>query len=560
MNTPSSISISGLEDRPNGLALVEQAIQLLRWRGGAALVDYYIGTLPFVLGLLFFWSDMSRNPFARWYCGSAAAGLALLFIWMKLWQVRFGYRLDCVLQEIPASKWSRGQWISIAARQAGLQATGWILIPLACLATLPAAWVYAFYQNLTVMDGPGQKHAKSLIAGGRQQALLLPGQNHLMLTVMTLFMLVILANTAILLILAPQMAQRLLGIETIFTLSGFHLLNTTFLTVICGLTYLCVDPVIKAAYVLRCYSGRTRRTGEDIRNKLKHTIAAAVIAAVVIPIWGPPSAAAGQTPEVHTVERAELPAPEYARQLDRAIDQVLRQRHFTWRMPRETEARKPSTGTWLENTIEWIIDGLSTVLRTVGGWIERFWKWLTDRLPKIEKPTGDMVENWHDPIKAGFYLMGGVVLACLLWWLRTHLKSRRSDRSGSQAHVAVQPVDLSDESVTARDLPAERWLTLASEMIAKEDLRRALRALYLAVLALLADQGRVVIARFKTNQDYYTELARRQHNESELLNRFDRCRKAYDRVWYGMHAVSTDQVNQFKAHQERIADLVRPTA
>ena len=82
---------------PTGLTLAEQAVHLLRRSGAPALLAYYTGSLPFALGLLYFWSDMSRNPMADQYCGPAAAGLALLFIWMKYWQVRFCRRLTWLL-------------------------------------------------------------------------------------------------------------------------------------------------------------------------------------------------------------------------------------------------------------------------------------------------------------------------------------------------------------------------------------------------------------------------------------------------------------------------------
>lgn len=68
MSELSPSAAFSLEARPNGLILAEQAVFLLRRRGAPALFAYYIGTFPFVLGLLFFWSDMSRNPFGRWYC------------------------------------------------------------------------------------------------------------------------------------------------------------------------------------------------------------------------------------------------------------------------------------------------------------------------------------------------------------------------------------------------------------------------------------------------------------------------------------------------------------
>ena len=36
------------------------------------------------------------------------------------------------------------------------------------------------------------------------------------------------------------------GVETTFTKSGANLLSSTFLAVCLGLTYLCVDPIMKA--------------------------------------------------------------------------------------------------------------------------------------------------------------------------------------------------------------------------------------------------------------------------------------------------------------------------
>ena len=36
-----------------------------------------------------------------------------------------------------------------------------------------------------------------------------------------------------------------------------------------SLTYLCVDPILKAAYALRCFYGRSLQSGEDLKAELK---------------------------------------------------------------------------------------------------------------------------------------------------------------------------------------------------------------------------------------------------------------------------------------------------
>jgi hypothetical protein len=568
----------GLDGQPSGLILAEQAIHLLRCCGGAALAEYYIGTLPFVLGLLFFWSDMSRNPFARWYCAPAAAGLALLFIWMKLWHVRFGRRIGSELQHEPRPKWTIGQWLAIAARQAGLQATGWLALPLAALIMLPLAWTYAFYQNLTVIDGPQWADTKALMAEAKRQATRSPMQNHVMLTVISLFGLVVLGNLAIFLILVPQLLQKLLGIETVFTLSGLHLLNTTFLAVVISLTYLCLDPVVKTAYVIRCYLGRSRHTGEDIRQGLKTHAAmiAAILAAVLIFEAAPlkaqqnptgddaatyPSTSPPYGPDIEEDQTTHAaPDPAYAGQLDAAIDKVLQQRRFAWRLAREKVEKPPETDTWQGKISKWIFGTLAGGGRTIGGWLKRFWEWLTKWLPKTERPVNENAGRWRGMVKTGVYVLVGVLFVTLLWWLRNRLIMRRRNRPSNLETAEIKPIDLADETITARDLPADEWLIMAAEMLAKEDLRQALRAFYLALLAVLADHGWVVIARHKTNQDYYLELTRRQRNAPELLSLFDLCRQAYDRAWYGMHPVSSKQIAQFKTHHERIVVLVHSAA
>ncbi len=64
------------------VSLVEEGSQLLRCLPLSVLAAYIVGTLPFVLGLLFFWSDMSRSALAPRHCSAGALGLGLLFVWM----------------------------------------------------------------------------------------------------------------------------------------------------------------------------------------------------------------------------------------------------------------------------------------------------------------------------------------------------------------------------------------------------------------------------------------------------------------------------------------------
>ena len=80
--------------------------------------------------------------------------------------------------------------------------------------------------------------------------------------------------------------------------------------------------------------------------------------------------------------------------------------------------------------------------------------------------------------------------------------------------------DLTDENVKADDLSTNRWLTLAGELAEKGELRLAMRALYLATLAHLADREMITIEVYKSNREYERELKRRAHEHQELLSIF----------------------------------------
>lgn len=171
--------------------------------------------------------------------------------------------------------------------------------------------------------------------------------------------------------------------------------------------------------------------------------------------------------------------------------------------------------------------------------------------------TGD----YRGLIRWIFYALGFGLALWLLFWMVRWFKQSRPVLSGDVAvDEGAMDIDLSDERITAEDLPLDRWLAMAREMADRKDFRRSLRALYLSVLAQLADHQRVKIARYKSNRDYANELARRAHAEPELLKVFDWCINVFERSWYGMHPVDRQRLDQFMDHQKRIAALVQPTA
>ena len=96
-------------------------------------------------------------------------------------------------------------------------------------------------------------------------------------------------NLAVVVILVPQLVESFLGIETVFARDAASALNTTVAAVVCAMAYLIMDPLVKAAYALRCFYGESIRTGADLKAALRAAEANADTAAA-------PDASTGSKP------------------------------------------------------------------------------------------------------------------------------------------------------------------------------------------------------------------------------------------------------------------------
>lgn len=544
--------------------LIEEAVELLRAASPAALASYYLGALPFMLGLLYFWADMSRSALAHQYLVEAALGLAGLFLWMKFWQAVFVRGLRAALAGAPLPPLDFARCRRLLLAQSALQPTGLFLVPLASLPVLPLAWVFAFYQNLTVLADAEDPGLRSLLRRAARHSALWPAQNHLLLTILSGFGLCICLNWATVCFFLPQLVKMLLGVESVFTRSGLSLLNTTFFAVMSGLAYLCVDPILKAAYTLRCFYGDSLRSGEDLKADLRRFQLAAPVLACLLLTLAPlhsglaansavvPPPATGNLPPQQAAPAPNPPAANLSpTAFEAAIQDVLQQQKYAWRMPREQVGASEGTkrgllGRFLERA--WT--SFFRCLNKVAGWLDR---WLRKLFPPESGATGGSSgHSWLRLLQVLLYgLIAAAVAALVLLIVRAW--RRRRHASVRLPTDPIQPApDLTDESIDAHQLPEQGWMKLARELWQRGELRLALRAFYLASLAHLAGRNLLRLEKSKSNREYERELRRRGHSFPELLALFGENVLVFDRIWYGLQALDTELVGQFAANVDRI--------
>jgi hypothetical protein len=534
------------KNQKSALRIIEEAVHLLRTAPLFLLSVYYLGSVPFILGLLYFWADMSRSAHAHEYSAAAALGLAILFVWMKVWQRLFVLRIHALISGYPPYPQSWRHIASTTASQTLIHATRFIVIPVAALLVIPFGYCYAFYQNVALYADEDGQDVRPTCQWAWKLAQLWPRQNHLLIAILWLFGLVIFLNVSLATFIIPQLMKSLLGIESIFTLSGIRMIfNSTFLIAMLGVTSLCLDPIIKAVYVLRCFYGSALTSGEDLKaelNRIQHT-GAKIIAGLLMVILS-------MTP---VLARAETRASVSRGELEQSIEEIMERPEFSWRMPRETvNLKEPKAVGPLEAAIKWVLDIIKEALKSIGSWIKSILDWLEGLLPKSKAPSAIEDRNWHTSVRMVLLLVLFLFLA-MMTVIFIRIWQRRRIRPVETVSRSVTPApDLTDEKVSADELSSNRWLAIAGELTEKGELRLAMRALYLATLAHLADNEMITIESYKSNRDYERELKRRAHEHMELITIFSTNLNVFERAWYGMERIARSEFDRYSRNQQRI--------
>ncbi len=509
--------------------LLEESVHLLRTAPAAAFLWYLAGAIPFLLALLYFWTDMSWSADARRDCAAEALLLAVTFIWMQFAYALFAWRLRQHVSLAPKKKLSRREMFLALVSQAAFQPSKLFVLPLAAVATLPFGWVHAFYENATALSAirrPGACWHEAW-----SQARFWPRQNHFLLALVTLFYLITALNIFILALFLPRLLKMFTGAENIFTLSAAGSFNSTMLAVVGAATYLCCAPLSKAIHVLRCFYGEALRSGEDLQIEFRRArVQPALVAALFFVL------AFVSFPAAEATNQAAPPPPATVNveKLNRAIDETISAPEFRWRRARVDEIEKSRRQTWLERQLEQISQAFTRGMRALGRWIDRYLsrsRSSFDRADTVGAGGGARVV-----MEIVLVLLIGGLLVMLGWSFRSYWRRREHSAPAKTVSKKIDPLD---ENVTADQLPENEWLQLAREAIARGDLRAGLRALFLAALAHLAQREMIALARHKSNRDYDRELRRRAPDQTNLHAAFLENLRELERVWYGRHGAHT---------------------
>ncbi len=544
-----------LDEKPV-VDLVEDAFHLVRHAPPQALVAYCLGSLPFVLGLLYFWSDMARSALAEERLLTGSLVMTFLFFWMKAWHTVYARTLVAHLCGEAPPRWRLRWLLRAAVYQAIVQPLGIVLLPVTLPLIIPFGWAYSFFNSATVLAGGEVRGVMALVQSSWRQMCLWSMQAQFAIFLFKLLGLIVLINLFAALYALPYFAKSLLGLESVITRSPWAALNTTALAGASALAWLCLDPFIKAVYVLRCFQGESLQTGQDLRAELKtlaapaRSMATAGLLVILILAAAPPASAAETTATRSSELKIQNSVPP--RDLDRSIDDVIQQREYSWRLPRESATPKDSDKSQgaIAKFIKSFFKSIESGIKAGGRVIKDFIDWMTKQGPKTKGPgLGGL--NLGAAVMPLLYLLIAALVGALLW-LIVRAWQRRGPREEVVAEAITPTPDVADDNVGADQLPEDGWVRLAHDLLARGELRLALRAFYLASLAALAERSLITLAKFKSNRDYERELRRRSHALAEVPQCFTENVSVFERVWYGLHEVTPELLDDFSRKVERI--------
>jgi hypothetical protein len=516
---------------PGAIPLLEEAVHVLRRAPRTALVCHLLGATPFALALLLFWNDVNNPRTSDATVGREAVVLALLLVWMNCWRAVFAGRLRRQLTASADTPWTWRRTWNLFAGQAFLGATKLVVLPLAALTLFGLAWTVAFYRSATALADRADLDPVQLIARARQLAGLHRQQSWLILPVIGFLGLLFTANLALTLAMLPQLIRMLTGYESQFSRSGpYYIFTPLFLWSTLAISWILFDPFIQTVYCLRSFHGESITTGEDIRAGLRMLTGAVAILLVLVPM--------------HAFAAAQPVPPQ---QLEQAVRHAMQSSEYDWRLP-VPAAPTPQGVPWVVRVTERVIDSLKSIFRAIGDAISAFFDWLRKLFQMVGAPgTGAL------PTKGlhwSLYVLIGVVLFVAGWiaWRRRWFQRARPQ----PAAPALEAIRLDAEDLTADRLPEESWLELAARMLQEQNFRLALRAYYLANLAWLGRHEFLTIDSGKTNREYELELRRKARAFTEPRQLFATNVAAFERAWYGQHAVSADDTGEFRQRIESI--------
>jgi Domain of unknown function (DUF4129) len=567
-----SVSARARRSRLSPLEALEGGFALFRSTFGREAWRYYAGAAPLAICFIPTWVVNGQVRISSGGLFMEAVILAAAYL-LRVWAIaRYMQGVRERAFGVPRAK-PAGR----AAKAAALgRLLAWkITLSAAALATLPtiagASWFYSACQfaSLEAWDDTAERHS---IRGCLALASEWFGGGLLLFLMFFPLWIAVWLNGLLLAAVLPALLHSIFGVDTLLsTRMGAYALasSSAFWLSLFGGAWLALDPVVKCTFVVVYQHVRSRREGDDLRGllaslpsqqkKKAEMIGSAgagraagiawwvILAAILL---GPAQigARSRQAPPSRSIAETATDSTrqERVQALRQALDEESQRAIYRWH-----DTEHPSPPTWIDKALARIGHAIESA------W-DKFWNFLRKFWPRGLNFSPAADGGWRlKDLRLWLALVAGLTLAvgAMLFWLR-----RRRAEPQISIPVAAAPLpDLHDAAVVS-ERSEDEWFVLANRLEAEGNLRLALRAAYLGLLAGLAQRAWLTIRRDRTNREYLDEFTRRWRRRpqaalearAEMPEKLRGSLRQFDRVWYGSHALTPASVAAYRQDQREL--------
>ena len=564
--------LNSLEALERGFALFRSTFSREAWR-------YYAGTAPLVFAFIPMWVANGQIRLSNGVLLLEAALLSGAYL-LRAWMIcSYVQRVRERAFGTPESK----QVGAIGHAAALGRLLAWkITLSAAALAALPTmaglTWLYTASQFASI-EAPKDGSERHTIRGCVALASQWFGSGLLLFLMLVPLWIAVWLNGLIVALIVPQLLHSILGLNTLLsTAMGLFALirSSAFWFALFAGAWLALDPIIKCSFVVVHQHLRSRREGDDLRGLLanlpreqkkkaqmiapaaagsKVAFGGLILLAVILAGFSlPPIAGAARA--ALTQSSAETP-PDTAHQahfqkLRRALDEESQRAIYRWH-----DAEHPSPPTWFDKQLEKIGKALSRAWNAIGNFFSKLWPSGLNLSPADKGSGTSRIKDLR--LWLTLIAILTVTAGAVLFWLR-----RRRQTAPIAIPLVIAPLPDLSESAIATARSEDEWFALASRLQREGELRLAVRAAYLGLLAGLAQREWLTIRRDRTNREYLDEFMRRWRRRpqaaldarAEIPEKLRSGLRRFDGVWYGFHALTPESAAAYQRDQQELLSHV----
>lgn len=529
---------------PNALTIIDQSIFIIKENFSSLFWRYYLGTLPFLFVMIFYILDMTKGAFAASYLFEASLGVAITFLWMKFWHIKFCHK---VLQTISGDINSRIK-INLTSLISSLmiQSIGLFIIPLSLLTIAGYPYAFAFFQYALIIEK--RNKFRELISSCIKNTVLWPLQNSIIFSILLLVFIFIWINLITIISLIPTIAINIFGLHSFTYFSNSGAFWITFILSVIMISWSILDPIIKTVYCLRYYYGMSIKNGKDLIVPIKNIKRLGIYILFTILIGIP---TISNQSHLYAKEK-KVNTKKEIQEFNEIVDNVIKQPIYSWRLPQKLGNDKKElskTDSFIKKVFTSISNFTKKSINKITSFLSKIKDWFAKFLPKDKQTKKSNKRNNSQWIGAVNKLLLGLFIALLIgaiiWAVLLYIKDLNNKGTIEKTVLPSKEIDLEDHNTTAEDLPADEWFQLAIECLEKGNFRHAIRAAYLSVLANLGENGLLTLERHRSNREYISEISIKGRQYNQLIQNFKNITNIFEMVWYGNREakqILTDEV------------------